>query len=125
VECKLRCVNFRSVSDPGRAVWPAFRLTEISDDWYSKTMGVIVMILGTPRSAGENFGCAWEHLVAPATRLEAPATCLGAPMTSLGPPWTSLGASRITVKQSRKNVFFGNAAGTPGNHSYYLLFNDC
>jgi len=25
-------------------------------------MGVIVIGLGTPRSAGENFGCAWERL---------------------------------------------------------------
>jgi hypothetical protein len=67
-------------------------------------MGVIVISLGTPRSAGENIGCTWEHLEAPAT---------------------SLGAPRITVEQSRKNIFFGNAAGAPGNHSYYLSFNDC
>jgi len=57
VECKLRCVNFRRVSDPRRAFQPAFRVTEISDDWYRSTIGVIVISLGTPRSAGENFGC--------------------------------------------------------------------
>jgi len=46
----------------------------------------------------------WEHL-------GALATCLGAP--------------RITVEQSGKNnIFFGNAAGAPGNHSYYQSFND-
>jgi len=74
-------------------------------------MGVIVIGLETPRSAGESFVCTWEHL--------------GAPATSLGAPATSLGAPRITVEQSGKNnVFFGNAAGAPGNHSYYLLFND-
>jgi len=65
VECKLRCVNFRSVSDPRRAFRPAFAVTEISDDWYRSTMGVIVTSLGTPRSAGENFGCTWEHLGVP------------------------------------------------------------
>jgi hypothetical protein len=80
-------------------------------------MGVIVISLGTPRSAGENFGRTWEHL-------GAPATSLGAPTTSLGAPATSLGAPRITVDQSGKNIFFGNAAGAPGNHSYYLSFND-
>jgi len=62
-------------------------------------MGVILRGLGTPRSAGENFGCTWEHLDAPTT---------------------SLGAPRITVEHSGKNnLFFGNAAGAPGNHSYY------
>jgi len=132
VECKHRCVNFRSVSDPRRAFRPAFRVTEISDDWYRSTMGVIVLSLETPRSAGENFGCTWEHLGAPATSLGppatslgAPATSLGGPTTSLGAPATSLGAPRIIVEQSRKTIFFGNAAGAPGNHSYYLSFNDC
>jgi len=38
--------------------------------------------------------------------------------------WEHLGARWITVEQSGKNIFFGNAAGAPGNHSYYLLFND-
>jgi len=50
---------------------------------------------------------------------------LGVPVTSLGAPATSLGAPRITVEQSGKNnISFGNAAGAPGNHSYYILFND-
>jgi hypothetical protein len=39
-------------------------------------------------------------------------------------PAKSLEAPRITVKQSGKNVIFGNIAGVHGNHSYYLLFND-
>ena len=80
-------------------------------------MGVIVISLRTPRCAGENFGCTWEHL-------GAPATSLGAPTTSLGARTKSLGAPRITVEQFGKNIFFGNAAGAPGNHSYYLSFND-
>ena len=74
-------------------------------------MEVIVISSGTPRSARENFGCPWEHLGAWATRLGAPATSLGAP--------------RSTVEQSGKNnIFFGNTAGAPGNHGYYLSFND-
>jgi len=39
-------------------------------------MGVIVIGLGAPRSARENFGCTWEHM-------EVPVTSLGALMTSL------------------------------------------
>jgi hypothetical protein len=69
VEYKLRCVNFRRVSDLRRSFLSAFRVTEISDDCYRSTMGVIVIGLGTPRSAGESFGFPWEHLGAPATRL--------------------------------------------------------
>ena len=43
----------------------------------------------------------------------------------LGAPAISLGSLRITIEQSGKNnVFFGNAAGAPGNHSYYLSFNN-
>jgi len=110
MECKVRCVNFRSESDPRRAFRPIFRVTELSVDWYRSTMGVIVICLGTPRCTGENFGSTWEHL-------GALATCLGAPATSLGAP-------RITGEQSGKNNF-GNAAGTPGNGSYYLSFNHC
>jgi len=80
-------------------------------------MEVIMTSLGTPRSAGENFGCTWGNLGAPATFLGEPATCLGVPATTLG-------ALRIPVEQSGKNIF-GTAAGAPGNHSYYLSFNDC
>ena len=73
---------------------------------------MIVRGLGTPRSTGENFGCSWEHL-------GAPATSLGAQMTTQGAPARSLGAPGITVKQSRKNILFGYITGEPGNHSYY------
>jgi hypothetical protein len=47
------------------------------------------------------------------------------PTTSFRAPVTSLGAPPITVEQSGKNIFFGNAAGAPGNHSDYLSFKDC
>jgi len=61
------------------------------------------------RQAWERRQQAWEHLGAPTTNLGAPATWLGAP--------------RITVEQSGKNnIFFGNAAGAPGNHSYCIQF---
>ena len=54
---------------------------------------------------------AWEHL--------------GVRTTNLGAPATTLGAPRITVEQyGRNNIFFGNTAGAPDNHSYYLSFND-
>ena len=53
------------------------------------------------------------------------ATSLGAPTTGLGSLATGLGAPRITVELSGQTIFFGNAAGAPGNHSYkYLSFND-
>jgi len=71
VECKLRCVNFSRVSDPTKAFRPAFGVTEMSDDWYRRIMGVIMISLGTPRSAGENFGYTREHLGAPVTSLGA------------------------------------------------------
>ena len=146
MECKLRCVNIRRVSDPRSTFQPAFRVTAISDDWYRSTLGVIETGLRTSQSARESFRCTMEHLGAPATRpgvpatslgapatsLRAPAASLGAPATSLGAPTTglgaqapSLGAPRITVNQSGKNnIFLGNAACAPGNHSYYLLFNN-
>ena len=56
MECKLRCVNFRRVSDPRMAFLPSFRVTGISDDWYSSTMRVIVIGLGTARSTGDATG---------------------------------------------------------------------
>jgi len=98
VECKLRCVNFRRVSDPRRALLPAFRVTGISDDWYRSTMGVTVIGLGTPRSAGENIGCIWAHQRHAWERR-------GQSWEHLRVPATSLGAPRITVEQSGKTTF--------------------
>jgi hypothetical protein len=95
--CKLRCIYFRRVSDPRRVFLLAFRVTGSTGD--------------KPGSVKYKPESTWEHLRAPATNLGAQATCLGAP--------------RITVEQSGKNnIFLGNAAGAPGNHRYYLSFND-
>jgi len=99
VECKLRCVNFRRVSDCRRASWPPFGVTEISDNWYRSTMGVIVTSLGTPWSAGDSIGCTSEHLGTPATSLEALATSLEAPETSMGASATSLGVLMTKCRQ--------------------------
>jgi len=107
VEYKLRCVNVRRVSDPRRAFRPAFRVTGISDDCYRSTMGVIVRGLGTPRSAGENFGCTWAHL-------GALVISLGAPAISLGAPTTSLGASGCA---GDKSGCAGDKSGSTSNHS--------
>jgi hypothetical protein len=59
------------------------------------------------------------------TILQMPATSLGASATSLGPPVTSLGAPQIETEQSgKRNIFFINAGGVPGNHSYNLGFTN-
>jgi len=75
-------------------------------------------LLAGPLSNWEHRQHAWEHLGVLGRNLVAPATNLGAPAISLGVP-------RITVEQSgQNNIFFGNAAGVPGNYSYYSSFND-
>ena len=53
-----------------------------------------------------------------------PVTNLSALTTSLGGLVICLRASQRTVELSGKNLFFENPAGGPGNHSYYLSFND-
>jgi hypothetical protein len=47
VEGKLRCVNFRRVSDPRRAFLPAFRVTRSASD--------------KPESADDKSGSTWER----------------------------------------------------------------
>jgi len=53
VECKLRSVNFRRVSDPRSTFRPAFGVTGISDDWYGSTMGAVVNSLGAPGTVAQ------------------------------------------------------------------------
>jgi hypothetical protein len=72
-----------------------------------------------------SLGASTTGLKALTTRFEALTTSLGVPITSHGVPMTCLGASRSDVQQSGlNNKDFGNAAGTPGILSYYLLFNN-
>jgi len=53
VECKLRSINFRRVSDPRRAFQPAFGVTGISDEWYRSTMGAVVKSLEAPGTVAQ------------------------------------------------------------------------
>jgi len=53
VECKLRSVNLRRVSDHRRAFRPALRVSGISDDWYGSTIRVVVKILGAPGTVAQ------------------------------------------------------------------------
>jgi len=58
------------------------------------TSGVILIGLGTPRSAGENIGCTWEHLGAWATSLGVPTTNLRAPGSADDKPVSTSNYSR-------------------------------
>jgi len=85
VECKLRCVKFKRVSDLRRAFLPAVRVTGSADNKTGRT---------------------WEH------RRQT---------------WERRRPAGSTSNHSRAvwgNIFFGNAAGAPGNDTYYILFND-
>jgi len=54
VECKLRCVNFRRVSNPRRAFLPAFRVTRSADDKRGNTWEHW-------RQTWEHWQQPWEH----------------------------------------------------------------
>jgi len=95
---------------------------------------------GAPRCANYKPGSTWEHLQQAWEHLKASATSLGALTTSLGaarsagnmPGSTNHKPGSTDEPGSTSNqcrpagriiIFFANAAGAPGNHSYYLLFN--
>ena len=121
MECKLRCVNFRRVLDPRRPFRSAFRVTGISDDWYRSIMGAIVISLGTPRSSRESFGRTWNHRGGS----ESPGDKPGSADDKSGSPGNKSGCtSNHSTAVWENNIIFGNAAGVPGNHSYYLSFNN-
>jgi hypothetical protein len=113
VECKLRCINFRRVSDTRRAFLLGFVVTGISDNCHSSTITVIAIDLGSPLSARGNFEC-----------IGVP---LGVPATSQWAPTTSLEASGSTSNNSkqlgRHNIISRNSAGASANHRYYLPLN--
>jgi len=69
VECKLRSVNFRRVSDPGRVFRQAFRVTGISDDRYRSNWDLWWLIQEYNGSDCDKFGSTserrrelWVHL---------------------------------------------------------------
>jgi len=83
---------------------------ESQDGQISELTGPMQWPSGAPESAGDksartqDWRQSWEHLETQAT---------------------SLGACRIAVAQTRnKDIFFGNAAGAPGNHSYCSSSNN-
>jgi len=83
MKCKLRWVNFRTVSDLRRAFWKAFEVTEISDNSYRRTMEMIIISLKPPQSTMDNIECIWKHLGVPAIGLKAPrCTCVKSRSTS-------------------------------------------
>jgi hypothetical protein len=64
-------------------------------------------------------------LEALATSLEVRVNSLKDLATTLRVPGTSLEAPPIAVEQSGKTtILFGNFAGAPGNHKYYVSFNN-
>jgi len=87
--------------------------------------GLMQWPAGAPGNTWEHWRPFWEHRPHAWKHLGALAKSLRASTTSLGVPTTSLGAHWITIEQSVKNIFLGNTAVAPGNHSYYLSFNDC
>jgi len=76
--------------------------------------------LGTLWSTGEDFGCTWEHLGVPERSLEVPTTCQGALGSTSNMSGSTSNCSRAVWEN---HILFGNVAGAPGNHSYYLSFN--
>jgi len=51
--CELSSFNSGSESEPMRAIYPPFRVSWRSDDWYRKAMAVIMIHLGAQGSAGD------------------------------------------------------------------------
>ena len=122
MQCKVRCVNFRRVPEPRSAFQLAFGVNEISDDWYRSTMGMIVTSLGTPQSAGVNFGCTLEHLGAPATlweHLESRYSSLGQ-TSSLG---TLLVDLEIIATTYRPTIFKTHVFSLDSHLCIYIATN--
>jgi len=78
-----------------------------------------------PGRTWEHQRQAREHQPQALEHLGVLATSPGAATADLCVATINLGAHQITVEQFGKHIIiFGNAAGVPGNHSYYLSFND-
>jgi len=61
VECKLRCVTFRRVSDPGRVFRQALTVTGISDDRYRSDWDLRWLIQELDGSDCDKFGSTSER----------------------------------------------------------------
>jgi len=92
-------------------------------------MGVIVRRLGRPRRARENFRCTWEHLGVLTTSLGKSGGAWHPPGRDDDKPRTAGTSSWSTLTDSggvwTNKIFFVNAAGAPGDFSYYLWFYNC
>jgi len=68
------------------------------------------------------------HLEAPWSPSNKPGSADHKPESTNNKPGSPGNMSGSTSNHSRavweNNIFFGNAAGVPGTHSYYLSFND-
>jgi hypothetical protein len=62
MECKLRCVNFRRVSDPRRAFLPAFRGTGSASDKPGSADDKPESTWERRRQTWERRRHVWEHL---------------------------------------------------------------
>jgi len=100
VECKLRCINFRRVSNARRALLLALRVTGISDYRYRSTKREKMIDLGIPQSAGEHFGSFYQHLQGPTASPRVQTTNPGVLTTSLQGPRSP-----------------GDMSANPSNHS--------
>ena len=107
MECKLRCGNFRRVSDHRRGFRPAFRVTGNSDNCYR---GDCNRFGNTSDHHKEH----WVHLAAPGGAGNKSESADDMPENAwehqqqawehLGAQATSLGAPRITTEQSGKTT---------------------
>ena len=97
MECKLRCINFRRVSDPRRAFLPAFRVTGSAND--------------KPGSAWERQRQTWERRRHVWEHLESQWSSLGKTTSSLGTLLVRLEIIATTYRStiSKTHVFSLNS----------------
>jgi hypothetical protein len=84
-------------------------------------MGVIVISLVTPRSAGDNYGWTWEYLGAPVTSLGAPTTILDANRNA-GDKYECTDNNPVSTDDNQGSI--GNWSISTSNHSRAVLENE-
>jgi hypothetical protein len=81
--------------------------------------------IGSEEGVAAGLQCNWEYRQQAWEHRQQVCEHLGVPSTYLEMQVTFLGAPPITVEQCGKNIIvFGNAAGRPEDHIYYILFNN-